>query len=94
MPPSAVGMTTELPPWTIATKEFVVPKSMPIIFAMRDSPGETEDEYTRVLYSCGSLASGLARAGSMRLDLDAPEQAVPAHALSRNRPRLFVRGPE
>src|SRR6266850_913236 len=38
LPPSAVGMTTELPAWTAATTELVVPKSMPTILAMGDPP--------------------------------------------------------
>src|SRR5437899_2810733 len=38
LPPSAVGMTTELPACTAATTELVVPKSMPTILAMGDPP--------------------------------------------------------
>src|SRR5919198_1343556 len=38
LPPSAVGMTTGLPPWTTATTELVVPKSMPTILAIVNPP--------------------------------------------------------
>ena len=32
LPPSAFGITTESPPTMTATQEFVVPRSMPIVF--------------------------------------------------------------
>src|ERR1700722_19828315 len=40
-PPSSLGMTLGSPPSITATTEFVVPKSIPIIFAIHFAPART-----------------------------------------------------
>src|SRR5690348_2828203 len=41
LPPSVVGITVALPPCTTATTEFVVPRSIPNIFAILRPPYST-----------------------------------------------------
>src|SRR4051812_5721002 len=59
--PSADGMTVGSPPSMTATTEFVVPRSMPMIFAMVDrAPGLVRVQVVGVRWSVG-------RAGSARV---------------------------
>src|ERR671935_1378528 len=72
-PPSAFGMTVGSPPSRTAMHEFVVPRSMPIVFAMRGSSkrfvtsGRIKSKPAHVKVSRGRAGLRLARAAARRL---------------------------
>ena len=50
-PPSAFGMTVGSPPSSTAMHELVVPRSIPIVFAMRSAPLRLVLRKSKPLYS-------------------------------------------
>src|SRR3989304_6317027 len=87
--PSEFSMTLGLPPSMIATQEFVVPRSIPMIFAMAVSLQCA----LRVLWECGAnslkLQASLPRGPGV---LRAPARSL-ARGVARARPALTRRPP-